>query len=148
MLMPAVKDIMTKRVVTIDVDKTVFEAAELMSTEGIGCLVITDNAVPVGIVTERDFLRRIVAKRASFDIKISEIMSKSVVTVDPDASIKEAARLMSANKIRRLPVLKENKLVGIVVAADLVRNAGKKSVSDEILEAIGRYPPGSVAQFY
>ena len=142
--MPAVKDIMTKHVVTIDVDKTVFEAAELMWAKGIGCLVITDQAVPVGIVTERDFLRRIVAKRASFDIKISEIMSKSVVTVDPDASIKEAARLMSTNKIRRLPVLKENKLVGIVVAADLVRNVGKKSVSEEILEAIGRYPPGGL----
>ena len=146
--MSKVKDIMTKNVVTIDVDKTVFEAAELMCTNGIGCLVITDKAVPVGIVTERDFLRRIVAKRASFDIKISEIMSRSLVTVNPDASIREAARIMSTNKIRRLPVLKENKLVGILVAADLARIVGKKSASEEILEAIGRYPPGSVAQFY
>ena len=61
--MPSVKDIMTKNVITIDVDKTVFEAAELMSAKGIGCLVITvDNDVPVGIVTERDFVRRIVAQ--------------------------------------------------------------------------------------
>ena len=74
------------------------------------------------------------------DTKISEIMSQSLITVDADASLKEAARLMSSNKIRRLPVLKENKLVGIVVASDFVRNLGKKSVSEEILEAMGRYP--------
>ena len=65
-------------------------------------------------------------RRASFDVKVSEIMSKSLVTVDPDASVKDAARLMSANKIRRLPVLKQNKLVGIVVAADFVRKLGKR----------------------
>ena len=58
----------------------------------------------------------------------------------PDASLKEAAMLMSSNKIRRLPVLKQNKLVGIIVASDFVRNLGKKSVSKEILEAMGRYP--------
>ena len=140
--MPSVKDIMTKPVVTIDASKTVFEAAELMTGKGIGCLVITQNGAPAGIVTERDFLRRIVAKRSSFDTKISEIMSKALVTVDPEASIKEAARLMATNKIRRLPVVKQNKLVGIVVASDFVRQIGKKSTSEEILEAIGRYPTG------
>ena len=67
-------------------------------------------------------------------------MSTSLITVDPDASLKEAARLMSSNKIRRLPVLKQNRLVGIVVAADFVRNLGKKLSSEEILEAMGRYP--------
>jgi CBS domain-containing protein len=142
--MPAVKDIMTKNVVTIDVGRTVFEAAQVMAEKGIGCLVVTDNAVPVGIVTERDFVRRIVAQRASLDVKVSEIMTKSLVTVDPDASIKDAARLMSSNKIRRLPVLKQNKLVGIVVATDLVRNAGKKTTTEEILDAIGRYPSGPI----
>jgi CBS domain-containing protein len=142
--MPTVKDVMTKNVVTIDVNGSVFEAAELMSAKGIGCLVVTDNAVPVGIVTERDFVKRIVAQRASSDVKVSEVMTKSLVTVDPDASIKEAERLMSTNKIRRLPVLKQNKLVGIVVATDLVRNIGKKTTAEEILEAIGRYPSGPI----
>ena len=69
-----------------------------------------------------------------------EIMSKSLITIDPDASLKAAARLMSTNKIRRLPVVKQNRLVGIVVAADFVRNLGKKTASEEILEAMGRYP--------
>ncbi len=143
--MPAVKDIMTKDVVTIDVGQSVFEAAELMSAKGVGCLVVTDKAVPVGIITERDFVRRIVAQRASLDVAVSEIMTKNLVTVVPDASIKDAARLMSSHKIRRLPVLQQNKLVGILVATDLVRNVGKKTTAEEILDAIGRYPSGFLA---
>jgi len=142
--MTAVKDIMTKNVITIDVGKTVFEAAQLMSEKSIGCLVVTDGGVPTGIVTERDFVKRIVAQHASFSVKVAEIMSRSLVTVDPDASVKEAARLMSDNKIRRLPVLKGNKLVGIIVATDLVRNVGKKTTTEEILDAIGRYPSGPI----
>jgi CBS domain-containing protein len=100
-----------------------------------------DGEVPIGIVTERDIVRRVVAKKMPLDTKISEIMSKTLITVDPGTSLKEAARLMSSNKIRRLPVLEQNRLVGIVVAADFVRNLGKKTVPEEILEAIGRYPP-------
>jgi CBS domain-containing protein len=138
--MPSVKDIMTKDVVTIDINKNVFEAAELMTAQSIGCLVITRDDSPVGMVTERDFVRKIVAKRGSFDSKISQIMSKYLITVGPETSLKEATRLMSANKIHRLPVLNNNKLVGIVVASDFVRNIGKKTTSEEILEALGRYP--------
>lgn len=140
--MPAVKDIMTKNVLTIDVNQTVYEAAKLMSAKGIGCLVVTENDVAVGIVTERDFLRRIVAERASFDLKISAIMSKSLIIVDPDTSVRDAARLMATNKIRRLPVVKAEKLVGILVASDLARQAGKQSVGEGVLEALGRLPPG------
>ena len=142
MLMPAVKDIMTQEVVTIGSEKTVFEAAELMSTKGLGCVIVTVKAFPVGIITERDIVRRIVAKRASLDVKVTEIMTKTLITVDPDTSLKEAARIMSTSKIRRLPVLKNNKLVGIVVASDFVRNVGKKTTTEEILDALGRYPAG------
>ena len=138
--MPKVKDIMTKDVVSVNVGSSVFEAAELMCQNQLGCLVVVDGEVPVGIVTERDIVRRVVCKRLPVETNISEVMSKSLITVDPDASLKEAARLMSTNKIRRLPVSKDNKLVGIVVAADFVRNLGKKSISEEIIEAMGRYP--------
>jgi CBS domain-containing protein len=139
-VMPKVKDIMTKDVVSICVSNSVFEAAELMGASQVGCLVVMDGEVPIGIVTERDMVRRVLAKRLPLETKVSEIMSESLVTIDPDASLKEAARLMSENKIRRLPVLKQNRLVGIVVAADFVRNLGKKSISEEIIEAMGRYP--------
>mgnify|MGYP000725348692 CR=1 FL=1 len=138
--MPQVKDIMTKDVITIEANKTVFEAAELMTQKGLGCLVVVIKGFPVGILTERDIVRRIVAKRAPLDQKITEVMTKTVITVEPETSLKEAARVMSTNKIHRLPVLKQNKLVGIVAASDFVRNVGKKTTSEEILEALGRYP--------
>ena len=140
--MPAIKDIMTKEVTTIGSEKSVFEAAELMSEKGLGCVIVVIKAFPVGIITERDIVRRIVAKRASLDVKVTEVMSKTLITVDPDTSLKDAARIMSTNKIRRLPVLKNNKLVGIVVASDFVRNVGKKTTTQEILDALGRYPTG------
>jgi CBS domain-containing protein len=140
--MPAVKDIMTKEVVTIEPNRSVFDAAELMSSEGLGCVIVVIKAFPVGIITERDIVRRIVAKRASLDVKVTEVMTKTLITVDPDTSLKDAARVMSTNKIRRLIVLKNNKLVGIVVASDFVRNVGKKTTTEEILDALGRYPTG------
>ena len=138
--MPSVKDIMTKTVITVGVDCSVFEAAELMNSKEIGSLVIVQGEAPVGIITERDIVRRIVAKKLPYETKVSEIMTTQPVTVDPDMSLKDAARLMSTNKIRRLPVVKQNKLVGIVVASDFVRNVGKKTVTEEILDAMGRYP--------
>lgn len=138
--MPAVKDIMSKIVATVNVNKTIFEAAELMSTMGISCVLVTDKDTPVGLITERDIVGKIVATRKPLDTKVAEVMSKSLITVDPDATLKEAARLMSTHKIRRLPVLHQNKLVGIVSASDFVRNLGKKSLTEEILDAMGRYP--------
>jgi len=138
--MPSVKDIMTKIVASVNVNQTIFEAAELMSSKGISCVLVTDGEVPVGVVTERDIVKRVVAKRKSLDLNVSVIMSGSLITIDPDSSLKEAARLMSANKIRRLPVLKKNKLVGIVSASDFIRNLGRKTLTEEILEAMGRYP--------
>jgi CBS domain-containing protein len=142
--MPSIKDIMTHDVITIDSSKTVFEAAQLMNSKTVGCLVITENEIPVGMITERDIVRRVVAKELLYNVKVSEIMTKRLVSVDPSMSIKDAARLMSKNQIRRLPVIKNKKLIGIVVASDFVRHAGKKTFSEEILEAMGRYPPNTM----
>ncbi len=138
--MPAIKDIMTKEVITIDVNKTVFDAAELMSNKGVGCVIVLVQGFPVGIITERDMVKRVVAKRSSIDQKVTEVMTKTLITVEPETSLKEAARVMSSNGIRRLPVLKNNKLVGIVVATDFVRNVGKKTTTEEILSALGKSP--------
>ncbi len=140
--MPSVKDIMTKDVVTIESNKTAFDAAKVMAEKELGCVIVVVQAFPVGIITERDIVRRIVAKRASFDTKVTDAMTKTLITVEPDTSLREAARIMSSNKIRRLPVLKQNKLVGIIVASDFVRNVGKKTTTEEILDALGRYPTG------
>jgi CBS domain-containing protein len=140
--MPTVKDLMTKNVVTIEAGKTVIEAAALMSENDIGDLVIMDNNVPVGIVTERDLVRRVLAEGKSTDTKLSEVMTAPLKVIDPEAPIKEAARRMVNRRIRRLPVIKDNKLVGIITAADFAKHLSKKTLSDDILEAMGRshYP--------
>jgi CBS domain-containing protein len=139
-MMPAVKDLMTKKVLTVDTQKTVFEAAQLMGQKEVGDVIVLDTEMPIGIVTERDIVRRVVAKKKPGTTKVSEVMSTPLITISPDASIKEAARTMVNHRIRRLPVLKEHKLVGILVVSDFARHLGKKSFTENILEAIWRYP--------
>ena len=140
--MPTVKDLMTKDVLTIDANKTVIEAAVLMSQNDVGDLVVMENNTPVGIVTERDFVRRVLAVGKSTTTRISEVMSTPLRVIDPEAPIKEAARRMVNKGIRRLAVIENNKLVGIITATDFARYLGKKTLSDDILEAMGRshYP--------
>jgi len=140
--MPTVKDLMTKNVITIDSNRTVAEAAVLMSEKDIGDLVVMDGYSPVGIVTERDFVRRVLAKQKSAETAITEVMTSPLLVIDPEAPIKEAAQQMVRSGIRRLPVIKDNKLVGIITAADFARHLGKKTLTDDILEAMGRrhYP--------
>jgi CBS domain-containing protein len=138
--MPSIKNLMTKDIITIDLRKSVFDAAVLMNGKTVGCLVIMNEEEPVGIVTERDFVRRVIAKNLPLDTAIQEIMSKPLTTIDPDSSLREAARLMLKNKIRRLPVVKHSKLVGIVTVADFARELSKKSITEQILDAMARYP--------
>lgn len=140
--MSKVKDIMTKTVVTIEADKTVSEAAVLMTEKNVSNLIVMNDVTPIGIVTERDFVRKVLAKNKPPTIKISEIMSTPLRVIDPDAPIKEAARKMIRKGIRRLPVIHDNKLVGIVTTTDIAKQLSKKTLTDEILQAIGRdyYP--------
>ena len=140
--MPKVKDVMTKTVINIESSKTVVEAAALMAENDVSNLIVMDNNVPIGIITERDFVRRVLANDKPSTTAISEVMSKPLRVIDPDASLKEAARRMVRKKIRRLAVIKDNKLVGIVSANDFAKHLSKKTFTDDILEAIGRnnYP--------
>ena len=140
--MTKVKDVMTQKVLTIESTKTVMEAAALMTQNDVANLIVMENNTPIGIVTERDFVRRVLATEKSPKTKISEIMSTPLRVIDPDASLKEAARRMVRKRIRRLPVIKDNKLVGIITATDFARHLSKKTFTDDILEAIGRssYP--------
>jgi CBS domain-containing protein len=96
--------------------------------------------IPRGIVTERDFVRRVAAKKTPLDSKISDVMSRPLITIDPDASLKEAARKMVKRGIRRLPVVEQHKLVGIIVVSDFARHLSKKTLTEGILEAIWRQP--------
>jgi len=143
--MSTIKDIMTKNVVTLKADNTVLDAAKLMKERSLGCIIVVDGDDPLGIVTERDFVRRVMAEALPVTTVLSDVMSKPIMVIDANASVREAARIMRDNKIRRLPVVEEEKLVGIVVASDLVRHLSRKpfteKLSELILDALSRYPP-------
>jgi len=139
-MMPTVKDFMTSDVVTVDAHGTVFEAATLMHKQDVGDLVVMDGVVAKGIVTERDLVRRIIALKKPLTTKVCDIMSEPLITIDQDATLREAARKMVKYKIRRLPVCKNNMLVGIIATSDFARHLSKKTFSELMLAAMTRYP--------
>lgn len=113
-----VGEIMNK-VLVIDKNIKLKEAASIMSKRGIGCLIIVNKEKIAGIITERDVLRNVDRLNSS----ISEVMSKNVINVDEHESLDRAAVLMSENNIKRLPVIHKGNLVGIVTATDLLANS-------------------------
>ncbi len=117
-----VKNVMAKPVITVDKNNSVFEAARVMSEKGVGSIVVTDKGKPVGITTERDVLQRVVAKGLDASkVKMKDIMSKPLITINGNMPIINAIRIMEKNKVRRLLVLEKGKLVGIVTQRDLLR---------------------------
>jgi len=118
-----VRDIMTKEIVTIDGDSTAHEAAKLMTEKGISSVFIVKDGNPIGIVTERDFIKKICAKElAVSQVKIGDIMSKILTTASPDTPIEVAVQRMVNHKIRRLPIMERGKIVGIITVTDLAKH--------------------------
>jgi len=117
-----VKNVMAKPVITVDKDNSVFEAAKVMSEKGIGSIVVTDKGKPAGIATERDILQRVVAKGLDASkVKMKDIMSQPLMTINGDVPIINAIRIMEKNKVRHLLIIEKGKLVGIVTQRDLLR---------------------------
>lgn len=108
-------------VITIDSASTVRDAARKMNDNGIGCVVITDGQSPVGIITERDFVRRIALNERPLSTIVREVMSSPLISIDPDATVWEVAEKMKLEKIRKIPVITGGKLVGIVTTTDITR---------------------------
>lgn len=118
-----VRDIMTKEIIMIDSTDTALEAAKRMTEKGISSLFVVKDGVPVGIVTERDFIKKICAKDlAMAKVTVSEIMSKILTTADPDTPIEVAVQRMVNHKIRRLPIIDSGKIVGIITVTDLAKH--------------------------
>jgi CBS domain-containing protein len=127
-----VKDIMSSPVVALDEDSTSNKVATLMDENALGCVIITNKAgKPVGIITERDLVVRVLAKNLVPDaIKAKEIMTSPLVTIQPEATISEAARRMSGMDIRRLGVIYKGNLVGLISSRDIL------GVMPELIEII------------
>ena len=120
-----VKDIMTKSVISIDSAITAYDAAKKMEDAEIGSIVVIENSLPVGIITDRDFAIKITAHAYPIDTPIRRVMSTPLVSIDPDSELSTAADLMSSRKIRKLLVIDDDKVVGIITATDLVNHLAK-----------------------
>jgi len=133
-----VKDVMTKNVISIDHSMTVKDAAAMMEDANVGSIVITDGTASVGILTERDFVNRVIGKDKPSTTQLSEVMSKPITVVGPDETVWEVAEVMRSKNIHKVPVQDGDKLVGIFTATDLVRvcSYGSDSQMRKITEQI------------
>lgn len=103
-------------------DASVYDAIHLMAEKGVGALIVMDGPKLVGVISERDYARKIILEgRSSENTKISEIMSSEVITVGPDNRIEECMAMMTERRIRHLPVLDGDKVLGIISLGDLVK---------------------------
>jgi CBS domain-containing protein len=113
---------MSKPLVTIEASHSAREGAQIMSQKKVGSIVVVSKGEPVGIVTERDMVHRVLAKGLDIDkLHMNEIMSKSLVSVKSKTPIVEAIRLMQRKNVRRLLIKENNKTIGIVTQRDLLR---------------------------
>ena len=133
-----VKDIMRKNVISISQEMTIKDAAVMMDDSNVGCVIVTKKNTPIGILTERDFVKRVSAKEKPLSTHLSEVMSTPLITVSPDETIWEAAEIMKKNKIHKIPVQQDNKIIGILTSTDIVKicSLGSESSMREICDQI------------
>jgi CBS domain-containing protein len=117
-----VRDIMTKDLLTISEKDTALKAAQLMSEKGVSSLIVLSEEQPIGIITERDFIKKICLKELKLSsVKVGDMMSKIRTFASPDTTIDVAVQRMVNNRIRRLPIMENGKLVGIITVTDLAK---------------------------
>ncbi|MDE1769291.1 MAG: CBS domain-containing protein [Thaumarchaeota archaeon] len=133
------KDIMKHQVVTVDSSMSVMDTAKIMDDAGIGCVIVIENNIAVGIVTERDFVKRVAARGIPFTTPIKQVMSAPLIVVNPEENIWEVAELMKQRRIHKVPIVHQNLLVGIVTTSDLTRicsvgsDSEMRRITDQII---------------
>ena len=116
----SVSDIMTKNVISVDATVTVNEAAKMMEDAKVGAMIVMENNTPVGIVTDHDLAVKIVAHAYPIQTPVKNIMSSPLIGVNPDETVLMVADLMYTRNVRKIPVIDNDKIIGIVTATDLV----------------------------
>ena len=120
-----VKDVMIKNVMKIESSAPTKKAAELMAKHDIGCLIVVDDGKPTGIVTERDMLKRVLLQfRDPRMTRVNDIMSTPLIASNPETELREALRLMNERRIKKLPIVKDGLLIGLLTITDVVRSIG------------------------
>src|SRR5512136_1230276 len=132
-----IEKLMTRNVITLQTDASVHEAVQLLNKHKIGCLVVTQNGDIAGIITERDLLERVLEKcKNPKQTRVSEIMTRNVITGTPDMDTFEATRLMFKLKVKKLPITDGNKLVGIVTLTDIARCTSIDQKTIELIQSL------------
>ena len=134
-----ISDVMTQNPSTIESNQTIVDAAKLMKTEDVGLVPIVEGQKLIGTITDRDIAIKVVAEgKDPQSIKVQEIASTNLVTVDPHQDLDEALRLMARHQVRRLPVVEEDgKIVGVVAQADVAEHASDQQTG-ELVEEISK----------
>ncbi|WP_048097367.1 CBS domain-containing protein [Candidatus Nitrosopumilus salarius] len=117
-----VKEIMNTSVISIDSSVTAADAARMMEDTGIGAVIVLENSLPVGIVTDRDLAIKITAHSFPIGTPVKRIMSSPLISIDPDSDLWIASDLMSTRNVRKLPVIDDDTVVGIITSSDLVKH--------------------------
>ena len=131
-----VRDAMTEDPRWIGASEPVVHAARVMGEQLIGSLPVTDNEMLVGMITDRDITTRVVAEAADpKQISVGDVYSRDLITVEPDQDLEEALGLMAQHQVRRLPVIENGSLVGIVAQADIALGANEQRTG-QLVEAI------------
>ena len=125
-----VNQVMSKNVLTLDKSTSLQEAAENMKKLNVGCVIVTGNSNPIGIITERDFVTKIVAEGRPLFTEIQEVMSSPLITIDSEETIWEASELMKEKSIHKLPVKENEQIAGIVTTTDIVKISSVGSDSE------------------
>jgi CBS domain-containing protein len=129
---------MTKGVIAIDEDVTALDAAKMMTEKGISSLIVEKDHVPIGIISERDFVKKICVKDIlPSSIKVGTIMSKIQTYASPDTTVDVAVQRMVNHKIRRLPIISDGKVVGIITVTDLAKHLRTILLIESILSSEG-----------
>jgi CBS domain-containing protein len=139
-----IRDIMSTDVVTVTKQDNVFEIAQKMKQNDIGFIPVVEGRKLVGVVTDRDLVIRGLAEKRPGSAAVEEVMSTGVVTAAPDMSVDEAAKLMADDKIRRLPVVDNGELVGVVAIGDL---AVRSKLEDEAAQALSEISENTDKQY-
>lgn len=132
-----VRDIMTRPVITADANLDVLNAARKMGLANVGSLIVVSGQKPIGILTERDLVKKVVSQASDpRTLKVGDVMSAPLVTIDPEASLRDAAALMLRSGVKRLPVISAGRLVGIITDTDLVSGSslGLSDILSDLLE--------------
>ena len=134
-----VNQVMSKNVLTAEKSTSLQDAAQKMNRLDVGCVVVTENSKPIGIITERDFVTKVAAEGRPLFTEISEVMSSPLITIDPEETIWEASEIMKEKLIHKLPVIENDRILGVITTSDIVRissvgsDSQMRKICDQIL---------------